>query len=173
MSSIPPLSASQTVTQSQATQQLSDPQKLELLKSAVKDGAELMHDTSTGSYYLQISAQYSAAKGPRRIRVDRELAEAVLEALDSGGRISSPEVMKQIMPKLTDGGRYGDGEAVLARLLLSACDDRKTVKLGNQRVRITDKAEVMLKSELSSFWGRLGAKARWDKDPVAEQLQRA
>jgi hypothetical protein len=156
-----------TVNPGQVSQQLDDKQKLEMLQSAI-NGSDLVQGSGTNAYYLRTSIQKSSGSGQEHVRVDRELAEEIIKALDSGGRISTAEVMNNIMPKLTDGNHYGDGEAILARMLLAACDDRKVVKLCGKRIHITEKAEETLKHELFSFWGEMGAKARWADDPVGE-----
>ena len=146
------------------TQQVNDQVGMaEYFSQAMQQGVDFQKDSSD-NYYIKLSAQFSAAKGESMVKVDRQLAEAILGALSTGGRISKAEVLKPIMEEIVDGNRYGAGEAILARLLLAACDDRKTVKLHGDRVNITDAAEKTLNQELHSFWGKLGAKARWGKD---------
>lgn len=172
MSSIQGISATQaTVDVAQTVQGLTDQQMVQVLDSAIKDGADIVQDTKTQNYYLKTTAQFSAGQGESFVKVDAQLADAIFAALSTGGRISTAEVMDKIMPEITDGGRYGEAEAILSRLLLAATDDRKIVKLGGKRIFITDKAEGTLKHALASFWGKLGAKARWAKDPTEEIIK--
>jgi hypothetical protein len=112
------------------------------------------------SYYRKAEIQMSAGEGPETHLVDRALADAIAGALETGGTISSKEAGERILSKLTDAGRYGKGEAPLARMLLSACDDRQTVLLDGRRVRLTGPAEKLLSKELPRFWGSLGQKAK-------------
>jgi hypothetical protein len=150
---------------------MSSQQMQDFYSAAVKGGIEVVEDSASHAYYMKLKVQYSAAQGETFVKVDRGLADAIFDSLRSGGRISHPETLGKILPKITDGNRYGDGEAILARLLLAGCDDRKTVFIGSKRVYITDKAERGLKHELAAFWGRLGASARWDKEPADVALK--
>jgi hypothetical protein len=134
---------------------------------ALKGGAELVE--KSGSYYLKVNIQLSAGQGTSQARVDAGLARSILAAIGTGGRISQAETIQTILPNITDKSCYGAGEAILARLLLSACDDRKVVQLNGKRVRITNPAEGALHQGLASFWGSLGSKARWGAaDPGVE-----
>lgn len=152
-----------TITTNQAAQDLSTHQLADLFEQVITQGAVVDQDKA-GGYYMKVAAQPSAAEGTHLVKVDRELATAILGALKTGGRISKAETIEKILPEITDGGRYGQGEAVLARLLLAACDDRKKVMINGDRINITGPAEKVLNHELSSFWGTLGAKARWGAD---------
>lgn len=152
------------VTPQQVVQQ-STKDLAEFYRLAEQHGVSLAVDGSN-QYYLRIKVQFSTGQGEKMLKVDRDLALAIMNTLKTGGRISRAEVLNPIMTKITDGGKYGAGEAVLARLLLAACDDRKKVLIDGDRINITDVAEKTLNHELHSFWGRLGAKARWgDDDP--------
>lgn len=138
--------------------------------AALQNGAELVKDEKSKSYYIRLPVQFSANEGETLMKVDADLAQAILDALRTGGRISRPEAIGPIMEKIADGGRYGDGEAVLTRLLLAACDDRKMVKLNGDRINLTDAAEKAFQHKIASFWGTLGAKARWgDIQPQVSQ----
>ena len=121
------------------------------------------------SYYLRADVQNSAGRGTQSFKVDRELAEAILKAEATGGVESKPEIINTILPRLADGGRYGVGEGILARMLLAGTDDRKSVKLNGQNINLTNPAEAELKHDLRSFWGKLGADARWGKSEVVAQ----
>jgi hypothetical protein len=154
----------QSILQRQSTQADDTAKLAQVFHDIVKNGGEIARDPSSGSYYMRATIQMSAADGQSVVQVDAALAHAILDCLKTGGRISRPEVISPIMVRITDAGRYGAGEAVLARLLLSACDDRKTVMLNGDRIHITDAAEKTLNHELCSFWGRLGARARWGSD---------
>ena len=172
MSSIQGVSPVQgQVSVQQVAQGLTQTQQMAAFQAGQSKGIDVVQDTKTKSYYVRIPVQFSAGQGEAHMKVDAKLATAILGALKTGGRISHPEVLAKVMPQITDGGRYGDAEAVLARLLLSSTDDRKVVKINGTRINITDKAEGTLKHELASFWGKLGAKARWDKDPADTYLQ--
>lgn len=145
------------------------------------------------SYYVRADVQTSAASGPKSMKVDRELAEAILRATEDRGtwksagdrasrEMNSSEVQR-VIKKIVDGGRYGEGEAVLARMLIAATDDRKSVKLNGKKIELTGpvdthpgsrtrhgaNAESTLKHELHKFWGTLGAKVRWSVPAVFGQ----
>jgi hypothetical protein len=138
--------------------------------AALQNGSELVKDEKSKSYYLRLPVEFSANEGETLVKVDADLAKAILDALSTGGRISRPEALGPIMEKIADGGRYGDGEAVLTRLLLAACDDRKKVKLNGDRINLTDAAEKAFQHKIASFWGTLGAQARWgDIQPQVDQ----
>jgi hypothetical protein len=111
-------------------------------------------EESGGSYYLTATLQKSAGAGPFRAKVDRQLAVVILRSAKSGGRIGVQEA-HEILVKDTDGGRYGEGEKELTRLLLAACDDRKHATLNVVRLRVTDPAEKVLQRELPKWWGSL------------------
>jgi len=115
---------------------------------------------SKGSFYMTIEGQKAASETPFKAKVDKGLAEEIMTAMKSGGRISKKEVAEDILAKITDGGKYTEGESILSKLLLAACDDRKKVMLNGKQLRITDPAEEVLQSGLKSFWGKLGAKAK-------------
>jgi len=125
-----------------------------------------------GSYYVMADLQKSAAAGPQRMKVDKELAETILKCAGSGGRISKKESAEEILAKITDGGKYGEGEKELTRLLLSACDDRKDVKLNGVKLRLTDPAETILKKELPKFWGSLASKDSVNMKPIEQGFER-
>jgi predicted AAA+ superfamily ATPase len=118
------------------------------------------------SYYLKAAVQNSSKTGLKEVKVDAKLAEAILKAESTGGQTSLREVVENILPAIRDGGRYGQGEGVLVRMLLAATDDRKHVVLNGVNINLTNPAEKELKHDLHSFWGTLGAKARWGKQEV-------
>ena len=157
-----------TVTTAQVSQNMSDQQKVDFYNSALQNGVQVVQDKVAKNYYLRTEAQFSAAQGPMMVKVDRALAEVVATSLKSGGVLSVNEIANKIMPKITDQSRYSDAESIVARLLLAACDDRKVVKFHGDRINITNPGETALKSSLYSFWGKLGANARWSvaNDPA-------
>jgi hypothetical protein len=137
------------------------------------------------SYFVRANVQTSAGKGAQPLKVDRELAKAIMRATEDRGtwktagdrsshQINASE-MQRIIKKVVDGGKYGEGEAVLVKMLFAACDDRKSVKLNGTKIELTDpsktgtnhtgNAEYTVKHEMAKFWGGLGAKVRWS-DPV-------
>jgi hypothetical protein len=120
------------------------------------------------SYYQMMSIQTSADEGAKRHKVDRELAEAVLGAMagQGDGRIALAD-LADIAQKVSDGGRYGAGEKALVRALYRATDDRYSVEINGQKVRITDPAEVQFVHQMQSFFGKLGAKAK-DRAQLAD-----
>jgi hypothetical protein len=95
-----------------------------------------------------------------------------MKCAQSGGRISKKEMAEEILTKIKDGGKYGEGEKALTRLLLKACDDRCDVELNGQKIRITDPAESILKTELPKFWGGLASKDSVDMKPIEQGFER-
>lgn len=178
-------------TPSRATSQSQMPDVASAKKNAelmVKKGGLI--EKKPDGYYLRADVQMSATKGAVSMKVDRELAEAILRATEDRGRattvgdrassqINAPE-MQRIIKNVVDGGRYGEGEAALVRMLFAACDDRKNVRLNgkkleltgpvdtrpNERTRHTSNAEYVVKNEMHKFWGSLGAKVRWSNPVV-------
>jgi len=150
-----------TIPQTTVVEQTNPAQLKQTVDDALEKGADLVQDADTKNYYMKVAAQPSAAEGESFVKVDGDLAVAILDALKTGGVISRPEALDLVMEKITDGGRYGDGEAILTRLLLAACDDRKMVKLNGDRVNLTGAAETAFNKAIHSFWGTLGANARW------------
>ena len=69
---------------------------------------------------------------------------------------------EEILTKITDGGKYGEGEKELSRLLRQACDDRCDVRIDGRHISITDPAESVLKKGLPKFWGSLSSKPKVD-----------
>jgi hypothetical protein len=150
---------------------LTNSQLARFTRVAIREGAWLLRDSSDSrGYYLTTKVRPSAGQGRTFVRVDRELAQAIVAGLRSGGRLSRREIEDEILPRITDAGRYGQGEAILARLLLAATDDRRHVELNDDCIHITEKGEQALRRELRSFWGRLGARARWGRDDPANLL---
>ncbi|MBX7102046.1 MAG: hypothetical protein K1X89_30305 [Myxococcaceae bacterium] len=162
-----------------------------LADQALKHGAVI--EKKGNSYYVRADVQTSAAGGPKSMKVDRELAEAITRATEdrgtwkSAGDRASREInsteMQRILKKVVDGGRYGEGEAVLVRMLFAATDDRKSVKLNGRKIELTGpvdthpgsrtshgaNAESTVKHEMHKFWGTLGAKVRWSEPAVFGQ----
>lgn len=117
--------------------------------------------TTNKSYYQTVSIQTSASEGPKKVKVDRALADLIKSktAGQGDGTISKADALV-IANAIADGGKYAGGEKPLARMMMKASDDRFTVKLDGQTIRLTDKAEAGFKHELFSFFGKLGAKAK-------------
>ncbi|MFZ5469284.1 MAG: hypothetical protein ACOZIN_07585 [Myxococcota bacterium] len=136
----------------------------QLFDQVMKSGAKLQKRGS--SYYLRANVQTSAKNGVKAYKVDAKLAQAILQAESSGGRTSLSEVANTILPRIFDGNKYTAGEAVLARMLLAATDDRKAVKLNGVHIDLTNPAEAKVKHDLFSWWGSLGASARWGAQEV-------
>lgn len=123
------------------------------------------------NYYAQTQIQYSAKSGPENVKVDAKLKDSVLDKLTGArdGRISQQDAL-DIAKDIQDGGRYGVGEKAVLKALWSARDDRKTVTIGGQRVRITNPGEKAFTHSMLSFWGQLGAKASADAKTAQQEL---
>jgi hypothetical protein len=124
------------------------------------------------SYYATFEIQKSAGKGAQNVKVDRELAETILECAGTGGRISKKEAAESILVKIRDGNTYGEGEKELTRMLLSACDDRNDVRLNGVKIRVTDPAETIFQTELPKWWGSLAKRGKADDTVLRDGVER-
>ncbi len=127
--------------------------------------------TGNQPYYTNTQIQYSAKTGEETVKVDAKLEKSVLSKLQGArdGRISQADAL-DIAKDIADGGRYGAGEKGILKALWAARDDRKTVTIGGQRIRITDPGEKAFTHSMLSFWGQLGAKASNDVKSAQQAL---
>ena len=156
-----------SVQQAQATQATKQAQQTQQAEAPTKDPR------------VMATVQMSAAQGPQRVEVDREAAEAIMNAMagQGDGRISKQDA-KDILAEFTDGGVYARMEQPLVKMMLAACDDRKTVMLNGKRIRMSDATEAQFKHDIFSFFGTLGAKAKakqakMQSAPQAQQVKQA
>lgn len=145
--------------QPSAAQRQDAVQKADAAGPKMKGQPELSFEPepSGQSYRLTVKLQKSAAEGEKSFRVDRQAAEALMNALKSGGRVSGDEAQSQVLPTITDRG-YAEAEKPIARTLLAAVDGRKSVKINGDDVNLTGPAKEAVKSVLARFWGSLGGK---------------
>ena len=109
-------------------------------------------------YYVDIQLQMSAAEGPKTVRVDRKLKNAIMESREpqgGGGVQTSMKELSRIVKNIVDGNRYGAGEKALVRALFRATDDRYDVRINGKQIRITDPAEVSFVHSMHVFFGGL------------------
>lgn len=127
--------------------------------------------TGNQPYYTNTKIQFSAKSGEETVKVDAKLEQSVLAKLQGArdGRISQADAL-DIARDIADGGRYGAGEKGILKALWAARDDRKTVTIGGQRIRITDPGEKAFTHAMLSFWGQLGAKASADVKSAEQTL---
>lgn len=128
--------------------------------------------TGNQNYYANAQIQYSAKTGTENVKVDAKLKDSVLSKLQGArdGRISQADALA-IAKDIADGGRYGAGEKAILKALWAARDDRKSVKIDGQQIRITDPGEAAFTHAMLSLWGQLGAKAKAAKADVAAAQQ--
>lgn len=130
-----------------------------------------MKTKANQNYYAQSQIQYAAKTGVENVKVDSALKDSVLSKVQGArdGRISQADALA-IAKDIADGGRYGVGEKAILKALWAARDDRKTVTIDGQRIRITNPGEAAFTHSMLSFWGQLGAKASQDVKGAQQSL---
>lgn len=113
--------------------------------------------TKNQSYYQMIDIQMSAGEGAKPVKVDRDLANQIMDAAKVGNTISVADAAA-IGKAVADGGKYGSGEKPLVRALYRARDDRFNVQIGGQKIRITDAGEQAFTQSMAKVFGSMGGK---------------
>jgi len=130
------------------------------------------------SHYVVVTAQYNAAEGPVKLKVDRGAAQELVRALlDKNGQLRDQKLSvadwRRFVKRCTDGrGTYGynnqsfgeitRGEMALLKLVETKAKDRRfSVEIAGIRIDVGPAARSQILVDVPSIRGKHAAKARW------------
>jgi hypothetical protein len=130
------------------------------------------------SHYVTVTAQYSAADGPVKLKVDRGAAQELVRALvDKNGQLRDQTLSvadwRRFVRRCTDGrgvhgynnngfGEITAGEMKLLKLVETKAKDRRfSVEIAGVKIDVGSSARTQILVDVPSIRGKHAAKARW------------